>query len=108
MPCPSPEALTHWADSLDRNPVALHAIECATCRATAAQHRQARALATTLPSGGEHLIPSDELFEAEERYASQGVELARGGLGRVVPATDRVLRRPVAVKELTVGADDRD
>jgi len=43
-----------------------------------------------------------ELPEADpDRYAI-GHEHARGGLGRVLAATDRVLDRPVAIKELLV------
>src|SRR5262249_12398759 len=48
--------------------------------------------ATPLPIGAPPEMP------AEHRYA-YGVEIARGGMGRVVEATDTVLGRTVAFKE---------
>ena len=42
--------------------------------------------------------------EAEDRYEETGVELGRGGMGRVVLRLDRALGREVAIKEMLGGA----
>jgi tRNA A-37 threonylcarbamoyl transferase component Bud32 len=76
-------------------------------------------LGSTLDSGPDHGDPSSATLTelaagalpvvAPGRYKVEG-ELGRGGLGRVLRARDRVLDRPVAIKELlepTAGASTR-
>src|ERR1700710_270857 len=56
--------------------------------------------ATLVPVAGEVASPASAppAMPAEHRY-EYGDEIARGGMGRVVEATDTVLGRTVAVKE---------
>ncbi len=106
--------------ALDRDSVGLHVTECVVCREAVSAAREAQALATTLPPSGGHSLPDEEHAASgtdvpvrtgeyappAARYTRDGAELGRGGLGRVVLGQDRVLRREVAVKELTFAADD--
>ncbi len=47
-----------------------------------------------------------DLLPVEAQHYVLGFEIARGGMGRIVAARDRRLRRPVAVKELLPEAGD--
>ncbi|MHC5080142.1 MAG: bifunctional serine/threonine-protein kinase/formylglycine-generating enzyme family protein [Planctomycetota bacterium] len=50
--------------------------------------------------------PAPEMGDRDSRYL-RGPEIGRGGLGRVIQATDRVLGREVAIKEM-VGGEGSD
>ncbi len=58
---------------------------------------------TPAPRGSTAKPDHDELVAVDPAHYVMGFEIARGGMGRIVAARDRRLRRPVAVKELLPG-----
>ena len=67
-----------------------HLAGCAPCRAVA------ETLAPTADAAGDH----HSLPEVDQASYELGLEVARGGMGRILAARDLRIGRPVAVKEL--------
>ncbi|MDX2090146.1 MAG: protein kinase [Kofleriaceae bacterium] len=72
------------------NLLARHLASCAACRAVAAS------ISPTADADGDHA----DLPSVDPASYALGLEIARGGMGRILAARDLRVGRPVAVKEL--------
>ncbi|MDB4960453.1 MAG: serine/threonine protein kinase [Myxococcales bacterium] len=99
MLCPDEASVLAFAqgggDAAARGAIEAHADRCASCLELIVH--AARLAAGSVPSEGDDMHGFAMQAPASERY-ELGHEIARGGMGRIFAAHDRVLGREVAIK----------